>query len=64
MARKKCTGISLDKEVIDYLDTLAVEEDRTRSQMIARIVKEHAERKGKPIDLNKNNIKVKHATNY
>ena len=48
-ARKLTTGVSLDADVMRYLDQLAVTEDRDRSSMINRIVREWAQSKGTPI---------------
>lgn len=50
VAKKIQTGVTLEAEVIEYLDTIAAREERTRSQVINRIVKEHAARNGTPIN--------------
>lgn len=50
MARKLATSVTFDPEVIDYLDAVAREQERTRSQVINRIVKEHASQNGKTIE--------------
>lgn len=50
MARKLATSVTFDPEVIGYLDAVADQEERTRSQVINRIVKEHALQNGKPIN--------------
>lgn len=50
VARKLATSVTFDPEVIDYLDTVADQEERTRSQVINRIVKDHALQNGKPIE--------------
>ena len=40
------TGVRLEQGVIDFLDALAKKEDRNRSYMINRIVREYAEQTG------------------
>jgi len=50
-APKTQTGVSLDIEVLKYLDEVAVSEDRDRSSMINRIVREWALAKGRPIPI-------------
>lgn len=45
----KNTGVRLEEPVMIYLDALAVEEERHRSFLINRIVREYAQLKGKPI---------------
>ncbi len=52
MSRKVQTGVTLDRPVIEYLDQIAKEEERTRSMVINRIVKDHAKRQGTPVDSN------------
>jgi len=47
--RKISTSVTLDAEIIKYLDSVAKREERTRSQVITRIVREHAERNGQRI---------------
>lgn len=49
--RRRTVSITLEPEVIQYLDRLAIEEERNRSLMISRIVREHAEKNGRPIIL-------------
>ena len=39
----KATGITLELPVVEYLDSIADEENRPRSYIINRIVKEHAQ---------------------
>lgn len=51
LPRKLATSVTFDPEVIGYLDTVARQEERTRSQVINRIVKEHASQNGRPIEL-------------
>lgn len=48
-SRKPTVSSTLDPAVIEYLDKLAAEQERTRSQMINLIIKEHASRNGYPI---------------
>jgi hypothetical protein len=48
-ARKFTTGVSLDVDVMHFLDQVALTEDRDRSKMINRIVREWAQSKGTPI---------------
>ncbi len=51
MPRKRSTpyissGVNFDPDVLEYVDQLAEEDERTRSQIINRIIKEHARVKG------------------
>ena len=51
MPRKRSTpyvssGVNFDPDVLEYVDRLAEEDERTRSQIINRIIKEHARTKG------------------
>ena len=51
MPRKRSTpyvssGVNFDPDVLEYVDRLAEEDERTRSQIINRIIKEHARIKG------------------
>lgn len=51
MPRKRSTpyvssGVNFDPDVLEYVDRLAEEDERTRSQTINRIIKEHARIKG------------------
>lgn len=46
---KAQTGVSLDVEVLQFLDAVANSDDRDRSYVINRIVREWAEAKGTPI---------------
>ena len=48
--QKQTTGVSLDRPVIEYLDEVAEREERNRSFVINRIVREHAKRRGKRLD--------------
>ena len=48
---KTQTGVSLDVEVINYLDQVANSDDRDRSYIINRIIREWAASKGTPIPL-------------
>jgi hypothetical protein len=43
------TGVRLEEPVIGFLDELAAKEERHRSYLINRIVREYAESKGTPI---------------
>lgn len=43
------TGVRLEEPVIGFLDELAEKEERHRSYLINRIVREYAERSGTPI---------------
>ena len=45
----KNTGVRLEEPVMTFLDTLALEEERHRSFLINRIVREYAQQKGRPI---------------
>lgn len=45
----RSAGVRLDLVVLDYLEELAEREDRDRSSCINRIVREHAERNGRPL---------------
>ena len=42
-------GVRLEEPVISFLDKLAVKEERHRSWLINRIVREYAELRGTPI---------------
>lgn len=46
MPKKKPTAVTLDEDVLEYLRNLSVKEERSRSQLINRIVRSHAEREG------------------
>ena len=46
MPKKKQTAVTLDEDVLEYLKNLAIQEERSRSQLINRIVRSHAEREG------------------
>ena len=46
---KAQTGVSLDVEVMKYLDHVANSDDRDRSYVINRIVREWAKAQGTPI---------------
>ena len=45
----RSTGVTLELAVLEYLRELAEKDDRNRSFCINRIVREHAERNGKPL---------------
>ena len=45
----RCAGVTLEIPVLEYLRDLAETEDRDRSFCINRIVREHAERNGRPL---------------
>ena len=46
VARKLATSVTFDPEVVQYVDTIARKEERTRSQVINRIIKKHAQQNG------------------
>ncbi len=46
VARKLATSVTFEPGVVEYLDAIAEQEERTRSQVINRIVKEHAQKNG------------------
>jgi len=45
----RSTGVTLELVVLDYLRELAEKDDRDRSFCINQIVREHAERNGRPL---------------
>ena len=45
----RSTGVTLELAVLEYLRELAEKDDRNRSFCINKIVREHAERNGKPL---------------
>lgn len=45
----RSAGVTLEVAVLDYLHELAEKEDRDRSFCINQIVREHAERNGRPL---------------
>ena len=45
----RSTGVMLEIPVLDYLRDMAEKEDRDRSFCINQIVREHAERSGRPL---------------
>jgi len=45
----RSTGVTLEVVVLDYLRELAEKDDRDRSFCINQIVREHAERNGRPL---------------
>lgn len=47
--RFRNAGVRLEEPVISFLDELAVREERHRSWLINRIVREYAEQHGTPI---------------
>lgn len=47
--RFRNAGVRLEEPVISYLDKVAVEQERHRSWVINRIVREYAEQRGTPI---------------
>ena len=47
--KKLTTGVSLEVNVMRYLDEIANSDDRDRSYIINRIVREWAQSKGTPI---------------
>ena len=57
-AKKYTTGVSLDLNVLRYLDEIANSDDRDRSYIINRIVREYAQQKGTPIQPARTQSKV------
>ena len=47
--KKMTTGVSLEVSVLRYLDEIANSDDRDRSYVINRIVREYAKQNGTPI---------------
>ena len=47
----RSAGVTLEVAVLDYLRELAEKDDRDRSFCINQIVREHAERNGRPLPL-------------
>ena len=45
----RSTGVTLEVAVLDYLRELTEKDDRDRSFCINQIVREHAERNGRPL---------------
>ena len=45
----RSAGVTLEVAVLDYLRELAEKDDRDRSFCINQIVREHAERNGRPL---------------
>ena len=45
----RSTGVTLEVPVLDYLTELAVREERNRSYFVNRIIREHAQREGRPL---------------
>ena len=52
--RFRNAGVRLEEPVIRFLDALAAEEERHRSWLINRIVREYAEKRGTPIPIEEN----------
>ena len=46
----RSTGVTLEVAVLEYLQELAERDDRDRSFCINQIVREHAERQGRPLE--------------
>jgi metal-responsive CopG/Arc/MetJ family transcriptional regulator len=55
--KKFTTGVSLEVNVMRYLDEVANSDDRDRSYVINRIVREWAQAKGTPIPPSTKNTK-------
>ena len=55
---KFTTGVSLEVNVLRYLDEVANSDDRDRSYVINRIVREWAQAKGTPIPPSTKSTKV------
>lgn len=49
--RFRNAGVRLEESVMSFLDKLAAEEERHRSWLINRIVREYAEKRGTPIPI-------------
>ena len=47
----RSTGVTLELAVLEYLTELAEKDDRNRSFCINQIVREHAERNGRPLGI-------------
>ena len=47
----RSTGVTLEVAVLDYLRELAEKDDRDRSFCINQIVREHAERQGRTLEI-------------
>jgi predicted transcriptional regulator len=47
--KKKVSGVALDPDVIEYLDQLAAQQDRSRSWIVNALAKEHARLNGKEL---------------
>ena len=47
----RSTGVILEVAVLEYLQELAAKDDRDRSFCINQIVREHAERQGRPLEI-------------
>lgn len=43
------TSVNFDPAVINYLDQICSSEERSRSYVVNKIIKEHAERQGTPL---------------
>jgi metal-responsive CopG/Arc/MetJ family transcriptional regulator len=43
------TGVNLETEVVEFLNRLATQEERPRSFIINRIIRDYAERTGTPL---------------
>ena len=43
------TGVNLETEVVEFLNRLAAQEERPRSFIINRIIREYAEQMGTPL---------------
>ena len=56
--KKLTTGVSLEENVMRYLDEVANSDDRDRSYVINRIVREWAQAKGTPIPSSTKSSKV------
>jgi predicted DNA-binding protein len=51
---KKATSVTLETEVIAYIDELALRDDRTRSYVLNAIIREHALKNGKTLSTGNN----------
>lgn len=43
------TGVNLETEVVEFLDQVAIQEERPRSFIINRIIRDYADRIGTPL---------------
>lgn len=58
MPKKQAISVTLDPEVISYLDRLARKDRRSKSAMVEIILAEHAEKNGKQLTLSPDQVPV------